>query len=56
MPSAARNASAWNSACVPVPISAIVRESGRASTLAAMADVAAVRRAVNTVISATNDG
>ena len=31
MPSSVWNAIAWNSLCAPLPISAIVRESGRAS-------------------------
>ena len=56
MPSTSRKASAWNSACDPVPTSAITELSGRARARAANADVAAVRSAVSSVISATNTG
>ena len=40
MPSTARNPSAWNSACDPVPIRAMVEAPGRASARAAIAEVA----------------
>jgi hypothetical protein len=56
MPSAARNPNAWNSAWLPVPIIAIVVESARASSVATIADVAAVRSAVSRVISARSVG
>ena len=56
MPSSVWNAIAWNSLCAPLPISAIVRESGRASTWAASTDVAAVRSAVVSVSSASSSG
>ncbi|CAM3916289.1 hypothetical protein ISCU110981_19845 [Isoptericola cucumis] len=56
MPSAARMPRAWNSDCEPVPRRASVRESGRASSRAARPDVAAVRSAVSSVISARNVG
>ncbi|CAE6943706.1 hypothetical protein R69927_07818 [Paraburkholderia domus] len=51
MPSRMWKAIAWNSLCAPLPIKAIVRESGRASTFATIADVAAVRNAVVKVSS-----
>lgn len=52
MPRAARKASAWNSAWEPAPIMAMHHASVRARVLAVMAEVAAVRSAVNRVISA----
>ena len=56
MPSTPRKASAWNSHCEPAPIRASVRDSERASAFAAIAEVAAVRSAVSSVISARNVG
>jgi|GEM_PF-7081656 len=56
IPSAVRNPRAWNSAWLPAPIIAIMVESGRASSLATIADVAAVRKAVSRVISASSVG
>ncbi len=56
MPMAARKPSAWNSDCEPVPIRAIRRESLRARCLATIAETAAVRRAVSSVISARKVG
>ena len=56
MPSSPRKASAWNSDWLPVPIIAITDESGRARWRATIADVAAVRSAVSSVISERNTG
>ena len=56
MPSRWWKASAWNSDCAPLPISAIVRLPGRASQRAASADVAAVRIAVVSVSSLSSSG
>ncbi len=56
MPSAARMPRAWNSDCEPAPIKARVREPARARYRAARADVAAVRSAVSSVISARKVG
>ena len=56
MPSSAWKASAWNSLCEPLPISARLREPGRASARAAMAEVAAVRNAVVRVSSDSSTG
>ena len=52
----AMKASAWNSLCEPLPISAMQRLFGRASLRAAMAEVAAVRSAVVSVSSLTKRG
>ena len=56
MPTRSRNAIAWNSLCAPLPINAIDRPPGRASTRAASADIAAVRIAVVSVSSQRNRG
>ena len=56
MPSSARRPSAWNGAWQPVPMSAARRESRRARWRAASAEVAAVRRAVSSVISDSSTG
>ena len=56
MPSRWWKASAWNSLCAPLPISAMVREPGRASSLAAITEVAAVRMAVVSVSSLSSSG
>ncbi len=46
----------WNSACAPLPITAIVVAPGGARWRAASADIAAVRSAVSSVISDNNTG
>ena len=56
MPSRWWKASAWNSLCAPLPISAMTLESLRASFLAAMTEVAAVRIAVVMVSSLSTVG
>ena len=56
MPTRSRNASAWNSLCAPLPMSAMHVLSGRASTRAASADIAAVRIAVVSVSSDSSRG
>ncbi len=56
MPSNAWKARAWNSACAPLPTSAMRRLPGRASACAASADVAAVRSAVVSVSSDSSSG
>jgi hypothetical protein len=56
MPQTALKASAWNSACAPLPISAMVVAPRGASHFAAIADVAAVRSAVRIVISDRSTG
>ena len=49
-------ASAWNSLCAPLPISAMRRLPGFASSRATNADVAAVRSAVVSVSSDSSSG
>ena len=49
-------ASAWNSDCAPFPITAIVRAPFGARCFATMAEVAAVRSAVSSVISDRSTG
>ncbi len=56
MPSRVWKASAWNSLCAPLPISAMRRDAGRASARAAIAEVAAVRKAVVSVSSDSSSG
>ena len=56
MPASVWKASAWNSLCAPLPISAMLREPGRASLRATSAEVAAVRNAVVSVSSDRNSG
>lgn len=56
MPRAVLKARAWNSDWLPEPIIAMTLESGRASLRATMAEVAAVRSAVSTVISVRKVG
>jgi len=55
-PQSALKASAWNSACAPLPINAIVVAPAGASRRAASADIAAVLSAVRMVISLSNTG
>ncbi|MNY52440.1 hypothetical protein D3C86_1881090 [compost metagenome] len=50
------NAIAWNSACAPLPISAMLRLSARANRWAATTEVAAVRSAVVMVSSLSSSG
>ena len=56
MPSRPWKATAWNSLCAPLPISAMRRLSGRAQSRAASTDVAAVRSAVVRVSSESSTG
>jgi hypothetical protein len=56
MPTRSRKASAWNSLCAPLPISAMLRLPGRDSLRAATADMAAVRMAVVSVSSDSRRG
>ncbi|MNT90038.1 hypothetical protein D3C72_2308690 [compost metagenome] len=46
----------WNSLCAPLPITAMLRASLRASLLANSAEVAAVRSAVVMVSSLSSSG
>ena len=56
MPQIARMATAWNSAWAPLPMSAMVRVPFGARCRATMAEVAAVRKAVSSVISVSSTG
>jgi hypothetical protein len=56
MPSSVWKASAWNSLCAPLPISAMRAADGRASLRATSAEVAAVRSAVVSVSSVSSSG
>ncbi len=50
------SARAWNSDCAPLPINASVRAPSGASQRVARAEVAAVRKAVSSVISLSSTG
>ncbi len=56
MPSILWKPIAWNSACAPLPISAMTLLSLRAIQRAASTDIAAVRSAVVTVSSESSSG